>query len=284
MKSLLLTEAERSHTVTQLSIALKKKGHEVYIRPFSTISIRPDRLGGPIDYDVAFLRLPGITSFELTFFRMASLHWLIEDRLLINSPKALETTSSKIATDVVLSKFGISIPIAAAHQQLKEALEDFKEIGGNVLVKPLYGSGGRGIIHVTDYEMARRVFSSIIKIGEVVYMQEYIEDVEDVRVLVCNGKVVSAMRRHSVGKFKNILKGAKPRSISLTDKEIEISIKAASVTGCILAGVDLLRTKSGTQIIEINGSPSWRGLQQVTNFNIAEYIIEEIESILLNQD
>jgi ribosomal protein S6--L-glutamate ligase len=94
------------------------------------------------------------------------------------------------------------------------------------------------------------------------------------RTFVIDNRVIAAMRRVAQNWKTNVSLGAKPTALN-PGKEIEdLAVKAAEVIGCKVAGVDILESKNGPVVIELNSQPGWRGLQSVTKLNIAEEIVK----------
>ena len=140
----------------------------------------------------------------------------------------------------------------------------FDHLGGDVVVKPIFGSEGRGIVRVSDRDLALRTFRTLERIGAVLYVQRFIENEGfDVRVLVLGKRVLGAMRRRANGDFRaNISCRAIAEEYRPTDDECQMALGAAEATGARFAGVDLLYDRDGTcYVIEVNAVPGWRALQ-----------------------
>ena len=153
----------------------------------------------------------------------------------------------------------------------------FHELGGDVVVKPLTGSRGIGSTRVSDPDVADRVFRAISFNHGVIYLQEFVSHgFSDIRAFVLGDRVLVSMRRVAEGWKTNVSRGAKPVQTELSEELKELAVKASETVGCILSGVDILESKEGPKIIEVNSQPGWMGLQTVTNFNIADEIIKHI--------
>ncbi len=221
----------------------------------------------------------GVDSPERTFSRLNVLHKLNDCGVkVINSPHAIEKCIDKFATLLLLSKHGIPVPQTIVTEEISGGLKGFENLGGDVVVKPIFGSRGYGIIRVSDFDVAFRVFKTLYSIGNVIYLQKFIPHRNrDIRAFVVGGEVISSMVREASSWKTNIAQGAKPRYIKLSSELSEIAVKAAEALGCEVAGVDILVSENGEYYVtEINSMPNWQGLQSVTPFNIAEKIIEYI--------
>jgi RimK family alpha-L-glutamate ligase len=154
----------------------------------------------------------------------------------------------------------------------------FHELGGDVVVKPLFGSEGRGMVRVMDVDCAYRVFKALELGHYIYYLQEFVpHNCEDIRVLVIGGEVVAAMVRRGENWKTNIANRASAAPLVPDSTLREMSIKAARVLGAVYAGVDILPIEGGGYALtEVNGIPGWRGLQSATGVDVAELLLEHI--------
>jgi RimK family alpha-L-glutamate ligase len=160
-------------------------------------------------------------------------------------------------------------------ENLDLALAAFAELGGDVIIKPLFGSEGRGMVRVSDEDTARRV-SLALDLGRYVYyVQQFVpHGNEDIRVFVIGHEVTGAMIRHAGGWKTNVAQGAAAVPLSPDTALCDLALRAARAVGADYAGVDVLVGPSGYTVIEVNGIPGWQGLQSVTQFNIADSIVD----------
>jgi RimK family alpha-L-glutamate ligase len=201
--------------------------------------------------------------------------------LVVNPPLAIERSVDKYCALTILEEHGLPIPRTAVTESPEDAQKAFHELGKDVVVKPLFGSRGVGSTRVSDPEVARRVFKAISFHHGVVYLQEFIpHGISDIRAFVIGDRVTASMRRVAETWKTNISLGAKPVACTL-DRDLEdLAVKAAGIIGCKVAGVDILESPDGPLIIELNSQPGWRGLQSVTEANIADQIIDFVLSEL----
>jgi RimK family alpha-L-glutamate ligase len=218
-------------------------------------------------------------SLEQIIFRMDALHRLENIGIrVINSPTAIERTVDKYYTSFLLADAGIPTPRTMVTEDFDEALCAFRELGGDVVVKPLFGSEGKGMVRVSDEDLAYRVFRTLELGRAVFYLQEYIpHGQEDVRAFVVGDRMVAAMRRRGTGWKTNVAQGAQVEPLVLSAPLEEQSLRAARLVGTDYVGVDLLQAEDGrTFVLEVNSIPGWRGLQKTTLQNIADVIIEHL--------
>ena len=286
---ILSSDIEEWH-VLRLSEELKKREHEVYVFPITNlvsrialepkISIKEYSVGG---YDAIIVRrVPG-GSVEQVFYRMDTLHMLEEYGVhIFNSPDSIEKSVNKFYTSAILDKQGLRSPRTIVTENFREAIRGFRELGEDVIVKPIFGSLGSGMTRVSDPEIAYRVFRSLESINSVFYLQEYIpHNNTDIRIFVIGGEVVSAMKRAGKSWKTNVSSGGKPMPYTPSEEEKEFSIKASEILGLDYTGVDLLPSENGDlYTLEVNSTPGWEGLQKVTKKNISEEIINYVISKL----
>jgi RimK family alpha-L-glutamate ligase len=232
------------------------------------------------DMDLILARIIPSGSLEQIVFRVDALHRL-EDRgtRVVNSPRAIERTVDKFWTSTLLEQCGIPTPETVVCDSPEEAFTAFRTLG-DVIVKPLFGSMGLGMVRVQDEEMAYRVFRVIDQVRGVYYLQRTIEhDGSDIRAFVIGGRVVASIERRSAGWRTNLARGGSAQRVFLPENHCALAVRAAAVVGADYAGVDLLTGRDGqTYVLEVNGIPGWRGLQQATDLDIAGMLLDYLAS------
>jgi len=234
------------------------------------------------DLSALIIRPIGRGSLEEIIFRMDLLHRLQRlGMLIVNPPLSIERSVDKFCALAILEENGLPVPKTVVTESHDEALKAFRELGGDIVMKPLFGSRGMGSTRISDPEIAARIFRTVSFHHGVLYLQEFIpHGVSDVRAFVIGNHVVAAMHRVAEGWKTNVSLGAKPMPLKLDKEHEDLAIKAAQVIGCKIAGVDILEGPQGPLIVELNSQPGWRGLQSVTSVNIADEIIRYILSEL----
>jgi len=234
------------------------------------------------ELDALIIRPIGRGSLEELVFRMDVLYRLQRAGLyVINPPEAIEHCVDKYDILAILEENGIPVPKTATTENINEALKAFKELGGDVIVKPLFGSRGIGATRVNDPEVASTIFRSIAFYHGVIYLQEFVNHgLSDVRAFVIGNRVVAAMRRMANNWKTNYSQGAKPVRIELEESLESLAVKSAQSIDCKIGGVDILESPPGPMVVEVNSQPGWRGLQSVTSVNIADEIVDFVLSEL----
>ncbi|MFQ6084885.1 MAG: RimK family alpha-L-glutamate ligase [Candidatus Bathyarchaeia archaeon] len=230
------------------------------------------------DTDAIIVRPIGRGSLEEIIFRMDLLYRLKRQGIfVINDPQAIEKAVDKYRALTILEEMGMPVPRTAVTENPGQALNAFHELGGDVVVKSIFGSRGMGMTRVTDPEAAMRVFQTLAFYHHVLYLQEFVpHGTSDIRAFVLGSEVIASMRRVGTGWKSNVAQGATPVPYELGHELREMVIKATEILGCEMAGVDIIEGSDASLITEINSQPGWRGLQSTTETNIAEEIVNYI--------
>ena len=232
--------------------------------------------------DAVIVRAMPSGSLEQVVFRMDALARVQAAGVpVINPPKAIECAVDKFLATARIAEAGLPTPPTAVCETRDAAMEAFLELGGDVLVKPIFGSEGRGILRVSDREIAYRTFGTLQQLGAVLYVQRFLSSPGfDVRVLVLDGRVLGAIERRCRDDFRaNVAQKAEAQPHRCTDQERSYALRAAEAVGCRFAGVDLLYDTAGClYVIEVNAAPGWRALQQATGCDVARELIRAVLS------
>jgi RimK family alpha-L-glutamate ligase len=269
----------------ELERAAAERGHRATVVPYEELvaSVGPkpglrSRSTELDQADVVLARIIPSGSLEQIIFRVDALHRL-EDRgvRVVNSPRTIERTVDKFWTSSLLEQCGIPTPETVVCESADEAFAAFRLLG-DVIVKPLFGSMGLGMVRVDDEEMAFRVFRTIELIKGVFYLQRVVDhEGADIRAFVLGGRVLAAIERRAPGWKTNLSRGGTARSIPLPESSAMLAVRAAAAVGADYAGVDLLPGADGkTYVLEVNGIPGWKGLQQATGLDVAGRLVEHL--------
>jgi len=286
----LLTRDPSAWCSTQLRRAIRERGLEPVVFGFTDMVARVasdpkvtawSREGGidlVAEVPAVIVRPIGRGSLDETIFRLDMLHRL--ERLgvkVFNPSSAIERAVDKYYALTLLEEAGVPVPRTIVVENAHRALDAFHELGGDVVVKPVFGSRGIGITRVSDPEIAQRIFRSLDFLHHVLYLQEFVRHGrKDIRAFVVGDRVIAAMRRVGRGWKTNVSQGAKPVTLK-PDPELErLVVAAAKTIGCEIAGVDVMEGPKGRMVNEINSQPGFRGLQSVTETDIAGQIVDYV--------
>jgi RimK family alpha-L-glutamate ligase len=231
--------------------------------------------------DAVLVRTMPPGSLEQVVFRMDVLARLEAAGVpVINPPRAIEAAVDKYLATARLAEAGLRVPRTIVCQTPEAAMAAFEMLGGDVVVKPLFGSEGRGIARLQDEALAGRAFRMLAQLGGMLYVQEFIpHDGYDLRVLVI-GERMFAMRRRSETDWRtNVSRGAIAEPVELTVEMARMARQAAGAIGAPMAGVDLLPGRDGTlYAIEVNAVPGWKALCATLNVDIAGAVLDYVAS------
>ncbi|NLI93797.1 MAG: RimK family alpha-L-glutamate ligase [Peptococcaceae bacterium] len=288
----ILGTAKGSHVQT-MSIVLQGLGAEItlvdpkrltsFLPQCSTVFAESDGLVTNLeDLDALVVRsLPG-GSLEQVIYRVNVLHHLeILGLKVINNASLIEKTVDKFFTTALLANAGLPVPKTIVTERFDQAIEAVRQIGA-VVVKPVFGSLGKGIVLVEDPDIAHRVFRALEMGRYIYYLQEFLPNGnEDLRLFVVGGQVVGAMRRRGQNWKTNIACGSTAETYKPEKEIAQLAIRTANILKADYLGVDILISNGTPYVIEANGIPGWTGLQSVTEADIAgilaEYILAEIK-------
>jgi RimK family alpha-L-glutamate ligase len=271
----------------RLERALTARGHDCDFAPVTRIVGRIE--GGfaarsrevALDAcDVVIVRGIPRGSLEQIVFRVDVLHALAAVGVRpVNGALAIEHTIDKFLASALLAAAGVPTPRTVACERAEDALAAFDDLGGDVIVKPLFGSMGFGMARVEDRDVAQRVFRALEIERAVYYLQETVpHDGVDVRALVVGDRVVAAIERVGADWRANLARGAEARPVALDEDRAAMCVRAARVLGADYAGVDVLRGADGRDyVLEVNGIPGWRGVEDATGVDVAAALVEHLE-------
>ena len=192
-----------------------------------------------------------------------------------NPPRVIERTVDKVHTHLLLCRAGLPVPRGWAVESREEALairERERLAGRELVLKPLFGSQGNGV---------RLMQTDTVEAAGVYYLQTRIDarrkEWSDLRVFVVAGGARAAMRRHSRHWVTNRAQGGCCEAACIDRQTARLAEAAARAVGAEYAGIDLLPDAAGRLwVLEVNGVPAWKGLQDQTHVDIAASIIEHL--------
>jgi len=278
----------------RLARAFRERGAETVVAPITALAanvvateaVESRLAAGGVrldDQGAVIVRAIPAGSLEQVIFRVDALHRLARLGVrVVNSPRCVERTVDKYFTSTLLEDAGLPTPRTRVCERLDDALAAFEALGGDVVVKPLFGSEGRGIVRVSDPDLAYRTCRALEVTRSVFYLQEFVpHGGRDIRAFVVGGRLVAAMTRRAAGWKTNVSQGARTESLVLSGVLERLSVQAAALLEADYAGIDLLCADDGrVLVIEVNGIPGWRGLQQTTDIDVAGAIVDHTIAVV----
>lgn len=216
-------------------------------------------------------------SIEQIVFRMDVLNRLQATGVsVINPPRAIEVAVDKYLATSRLISAGLCVPHTMTCQTVDEAMQGFHDLGGDVVVKPLFGSEGRGITRISDEALALRAFKMLEQMQSVIYLQEFVTHYGyDERVFVVGGKVFGMRRQNDEDWRTNVSRGAIATPMEIDAQTKAMALAASNAVGASIAGVDFLPGKNGKRYaLEVNAVPGWKALSRAVEVDIARCVLE----------
>ncbi|MHB0959882.1 MAG: ATP-grasp domain-containing protein [Pirellulaceae bacterium] len=267
---------------------------QVFGCTFSQITARLGEVAGPrlaaadcdlTAADALLVRSMPPGTLEQVVFRMDALARVAEQgTLVLNPPRALEIAIDKYLTLARLVDAGLRVPPTVTCQTEDAAMAAFEELGGDVVVKPLFGSEGRGIMRISDPALALRAFKLLEQLGAVIYVQSYIPHFGyDIRVLVIGDQLLAMRRSNPTDWRTNVSRGATTQAAVIDATQQELALTAAQAVGAPLAGVDLLPARDGhLYVLEVNAVPGWKALARTLQCDVARLVLDYVAESLVS--
>jgi RimK family alpha-L-glutamate ligase len=234
--------------------------------------------------DAVLVRTMPPGSLEQVVFRMDVLGQLEAGGVtVVNPARAVEAAVDKFLATAKLRAAGLRVPRTAVCQMTDDALRQFAALGGDVVLKPLFGSEGRGITRLTDEALAERACKMLEQLGAVIYLQEFVpHEGADLRLLIVGNRVLGMRRRNPLDWRTNVSRGATAEPFTPDEAMIDIARRAAAAVGAPLAGVDLLPARDGNlYVIEVNAAPGWKALAACTGVDVAQWVLDYVASAVV---
>lgn len=272
----IVTEAKaRGHEVTILYAknvglvfgngkALTYGGEKISAKDLDVILVRPGFTGDP-----------SVNASIIKQFQLAGFY-------VLNNYIGVFRAKNKIRTMQMLDHFGIPVPKTLVVSEPELLVAAANEFSFPVIVKTIFGTHGTGVFIAESMRSLAPIVDYLTKRERgPVKLQEYIAEAngKDIRAFVAGRKIIAAMERSAkAGEFRaNFHKGGTVDTVALTDVEIKLAIRATQILGLDIAGVDILRTKDGPKVIEVNSNPGLEGIGKATGINMAEKVVMFIE-------
>lgn len=287
MKIAILSRNTGLYSTKRLVEAAKARGHDVEVidtlRCYMDItSTKPMvHYKGRIldDFDAVIPRIgASITFYGTAVIRQFEMMGVFS----LNESVAISRSRDKLRSLQLLSRKGLGLPITGFAHSTKMSQDLIKLVGGAPLViKLLEGTQGKGVVLAETESAAESVIDAFREIDANILVQEFIKEAKgcDIRCFVIGDQVVASMMRTAkTGEFRsNLHRGGTAQVVEITEEERRAALDATKALGLNLAGVDMLRSKRGPLIMEVNSSPGLNGIETATGKDVAGMIIEYLE-------
>ncbi len=287
MNIVVLSRNPNLYSTRRLIEAIEQRGHKGRVIDHLKCDIIMDDTGPSIFYSGKKLTgidaiIPRIGS-SVTYYGAAVVRQFEMMKVFsILDSLALTRSRDKLRSLQILSRAGIGMPKTAFTNFSRHDNNILTHIGdAPVVIKLLEGTQGVGVVLAETNKAAKSVVQAFDSLKTRVILQEFIEEAggADIRAIIVDGKVVGSMKRQGKeGEFRsNLHRGGQATIIKLSRAEKATALKAASSMGLAVAGVDMLLSKRGPLVLEVNSSPGLEGIEKATGIDIAGEIVEYIE-------
>jgi ribosomal protein S6--L-glutamate ligase len=288
MKIAILSRKPELYSTQRLVQAAGDRGHEAQVinplRCYMDItSARPAIYHAEKKLEGFDAVIPRIGA-SITFYGMAVLRQFeMMDVYPLNESVAIGRSRDKLRSQQLLARAGVGLPITGFAHTPDDIKSLIPLVGGPpLIIKLLEGTQGKGVILAETVAAAESMIDAFRKLDANFLVQEYVKEAggRDMRCFVIGGRVVAAMMRTAKeGEFRsNLHRGGTGSAVELSDEEQAMAVQAAETMGLNVAGVDMLRSRNGPLVLEVNSSPGLRGIESVTRKDIAGLIVEFIEA------
>ena len=287
LKIVILSRNSHLYSTSRLVEAAKARGHEVSVINHTKCYVVMEKGNPQVYYGDHTLEgvdaiIPRIGA-SVTFYGAAIIRQFEMQKVFTTTTSVgLIRSRDKLRSLQFLSQHEIDIPKSAFSKYPSDINNLIKQVGGApLIIKLLEGTQGLGVVLAETQKAAKSVIQAFYGLSANILVQEFIPEAKsaDIRAFVVDGKVVGAMKRQGAAdEFRsNIHRGGSGTLIELTPEEEAAAINAAKTMGLPVAGVDMLQSKRGPLIIEVNSSPGLQGIEKATGVDIATKIIKHIE-------
>ena len=286
MKLGILSVSPGCYSTRRLREAAVQRGHEVKV--LNTLKFAIDLEQGNPDlyfrqkqlshYDAVLPRIGA----SITYFGTAVVRQFEQMDVFCANPSAgIVTSRDKLRSLQILSRHHIGIPQTTFVRDKKDVIPAIERVGGApVVIKLLEGTQGIGVLLAETINAAEAIIEMLQSQKQNVLIQKFVAESRgrDIRAFVVGDRVVAAMRRVAQGQeFRsNVHRGGRTERVELSKEYHETAVRAAQIMGLRVAGVDLLESNDGPQIMEVNSSPGLEGIEGCTQLDIAGSIIDYI--------
>jgi ribosomal protein S6--L-glutamate ligase len=287
MKVYILSRNSKLYSTKRLIEAGEQKGWDIKVIDYLKCSIEIMKGELKINYQGKELPVPDAIIPRIgasrTFYGTAMVrHFEMMDVFSVSGNLAIARSRDKLRSLQVLSKFGVDMPKTVFASNKSNAKDIIELSGGTPLVlKILEGTQGVGVVLVDSEKAAKSVLDAFYGMEVHLLVQEFIEEAggADIRALIVGGEVVGAMKRQgSEGDFRsNLHQGGSATAHKLSRKEKSTALSAAKAMGLGVCGVDMIPSKRGPLVMEVNSSPGLEGIEKSTQLDIAIKIMDYIE-------
>lgn len=287
----ILSQGPRLYSTRRLAEEAEKAGWAVRILDPLKLTVVVDERGGrifyrgwPVECEAVIPRIGySITRRGVAIVRQFEQMGVI----ILNRSSSILQSRDKLLASQLMADAGVPVPITAHVAAIEDTESAITRAGGiPCVVKATEGARGSGVFLAHTHQQARQLVNQMLERGMRPLVQQYIQEShgKDIRVLVVGGRVVAAMRRRAVGnEFRsNFHLGGKVERVHLSEEQVRVALSAANVLEMDIAGVDMLESRDGPLVLEVNSSPGLEGIEGASGVSIAGAVARHLNASLEN--
>ncbi len=286
MKVAILSRSAKCYSTRRLREAAAGRGHQVKV--LDTLRFAIDLQAGQPDinykgkqlshYDAVLPRIGA----SVTYFGTAVVRQFEQmDVFCANSAAGIANSRDKLRSLQILSRHNIGMPDTTFVRDRADVLPAIERVGGSpVVIKLLEGTQGIGVILADSRKVAEAIIETLQSTKQNVLIQRFVSESRgrDIRAIVVGDQVIAAMRRVAQGdEFRsNVHRGGAVEAVQLSEEFQSTAVRAAQIMGLRIAGVDMLESDEGPQVMEVNSSPGLEGVESATGLDVAGAMIDYV--------
>ena len=288
MKIAILSNGNANYSTKRLVEEAELRGHKVKVIKYKNCYLSLDQKTPDVFYRGKKVEgfdaiIPRIANYMTRYGSAIVRQFEMQGLWTASSSIAIVRSRDKLRSAQILTKAGVDTPKTLVSRNTTDIDDLLDQIGLPVIIKLATSTHGNGVVLAETKKAAKSALQAFYlynEDGTNILIQEYVEESagEDIRAFVVGSQVVASMKRQSLDDdFRsNLHKGGAGKSVKLTEEERKLAVKAARAMGLHIAGVDLMRSKKGPLVLEVNASPGF-GIEKVTGRNVASKIIDYVE-------
>lgn len=287
MRIVVLSRNKESYSTRRIRAAAIRRGHVVRVVDTLALSTHLEQRNPQLFFRGQPLPMPDAVipriGASLTFFGTAIVRQFeMAGVFCLNASRPITMARDKLRTLQMLSRHDVGIPATSYVGDRYDVRRAIERVGGTpVILKLVEGTQGLGVILAESPKAAEAMFETLHATGQRVLIQRFVAESRgrDLRAFVVGGRVVAAMRRTATGdEFRaNVHRGGRVEPLILPPDHEHVAVRAASILGLHVAGVDLLESADGPLVMEVNASPGLEGIETATGRDVAGEMIRHLE-------
>jgi ribosomal protein S6--L-glutamate ligase len=301
----ILSRNAELYSTRRLVEAARQRGHRVEVIDTTSVAVHigrsdanaaiPHQLVSALPGTSATVKLPELDAIiprigtSVTFYGLAVVRQFESAGVLSTAASgAIACSRDKLQSLQLMAQGGLPIPRTAVVARPEALYAAVEAVGGlPAVVKLISGTQGRGVFLAHHFATVSAILQKVAELNRQAIVQEFIAEANgrDMRLIVVGDRCVAAMERQAPdGEFRaNLHRGGSAVALAPDPAMVSLALSAAQAHGLAVAGVDLLASRRGPLLLEVNSSPGLEGIEKVTGADVAGEIISYLERAFRRQ-